>query len=110
MNVLFLAPLKAPDHPEPSGDREMARLIMRALEGAGARVCLASRLRMLDRTGDPARALALADQARGEAEALVARQRALPRADRADLVFTYHVHYKAPDVLGPDVAQALGLP
>ena len=31
--ILFFAPLKAPDHPVPSGDRTVGRLIVRALKG-----------------------------------------------------------------------------
>ena len=36
--MAFYAPLKAPDHPTPSGDRRMARLLIQALEAAGAAV------------------------------------------------------------------------
>ncbi len=43
--ILFFAPLKAPDHPTPSGDRTVGRLIVRALKRAGYGVELASRLR-----------------------------------------------------------------
>jgi glycosyltransferase involved in cell wall biosynthesis len=110
MNVLFLAPLKPPDHPEPSGDREMARLLVRALEGAGAAVRLGSRLRMLDRRGDAALMQGLAAEARQEAERLAEEFAAGPARLRPDLVFTYHVHYKAPDVAGPLLARSLGVP
>ncbi|MFO1147682.1 MAG: glycosyltransferase family 4 protein [Alsobacter sp.] len=110
MNVLFLAPLKPPDHPEPSGDREMARLLIRALEGAGCAVRLGSRLRMLDRRGDTAVMQDLAAQARREADRILAEIEAGPAQARPDLVFTYHVHYKAPDVIGPLVARALAIP
>jgi glycosyltransferase involved in cell wall biosynthesis len=110
MKVLFLAPLKPPDHPEPSGDREMARLLMRALEGTGGTVMLGSRLRMLDRTGDTALMQSLAAEATQEAAGLLAGIEAGPPGRRPDLVFTYHLHYKAPDVIGPHVARALGIP
>ena len=43
--VAFYAPLKPPDHPIPSGDRRMARVLLRALASAGQAVELASRLR-----------------------------------------------------------------
>ncbi|MGO4840439.1 glycosyltransferase family 1 protein, partial [Rhizobiaceae sp. 2RAB30] len=42
--IAFYAPLKTPDHPIPSGDREMARLMMAALETAAYEVELASRV------------------------------------------------------------------
>ena len=45
MHVAFYAPMKPPDHPVPSGDRRMARLLMQALAHAGHRVVLASRFR-----------------------------------------------------------------
>ena len=35
MRVAFYAPMKAPTHPAPSGDRRMARLLMAALTVAG---------------------------------------------------------------------------
>ncbi|MCP8939205.1 glycosyltransferase family 4 protein [Alsobacter sp. SYSU M60028] len=108
--VAFLAPLKPPDHPEPSGDREMARLLLRALHRAGCEPSLASRLRMLDRHGDAGLEAALEREARTEAEALLSRYAGLPRPQRPDLVFTYHVHYKAPDVIGPALARGLGVP
>ena len=60
MRVAFYAPLKPPDHPVPSGDRSMARLLIRALELAGHEVGLASRLRSRDTDGDPARQSRLA--------------------------------------------------
>ena len=45
MRIGFYAPLKAPDHPVPSGDRQMARHLMAALGAAGHGVELVSRLR-----------------------------------------------------------------
>ncbi|MEO1722987.1 MAG: hypothetical protein AAFR84_11325, partial [Pseudomonadota bacterium] len=34
--VAFYAPMKSPDHPTPSGDREIARHLLTALSAAGA--------------------------------------------------------------------------
>jgi hypothetical protein len=53
--VAFYAPMKPPDHPTPSGDRRMARALLRALGRTGRPVELASRLRSYDRAGDPVR-------------------------------------------------------
>jgi len=110
MHIAFYAPLKPPTHPRPSGDRRMARLLMAALKRAGHEVTLASRLRGYDRTGEALNQARI--RARGEAAArrLLARYRALPRAERPALWFTYHPYYKAPDWLGPSVADALGIP
>ncbi|MEL7173698.1 MAG: hypothetical protein AAFN05_12140, partial [Pseudomonadota bacterium] len=52
--VAFYAPMKAPDHPVPSGDREIARHLFAALTAAGAQPVLASSLRVLDLKGDAA--------------------------------------------------------
>ncbi len=45
MRIAFYAPLKAPDHPVPSGDRTIARLLIAALKRGGAKVEVASRIR-----------------------------------------------------------------
>ena len=42
--VAFYAPLKSPNHPLPSGDRTMARLLMKALDRAGYAPQLASEI------------------------------------------------------------------
>jgi len=94
----------------PSGDRRMARLLMAALARAGHRVELASRLRSYDGAGDPARQAAIAGRASGIAARLVRRYRARPPAQRPAAWFTYHLYYKAPDWLGPAVADALAIP
>ncbi|WP_311925173.1 glycosyltransferase family 4 protein [Microvirga sp. 3-52] len=107
--VAFYAPLKSPSHPLPSGDRTMARLLMKALERAGYSPLLASELRTLDRTGDRQRQESLREQSLEEADRLIAHYRALPEGMRPCLWFTYHVYYKAPDWIGPLVADALGI-
>lgn len=109
MRIAFYAPLKPPDHPTPSGDRRVARLLMSALERAGHDVEVASRLRTYDGKGDPARQAALRDRGRVEAARLIKRLGGLPRDRRPEVWFTYHLHYKAPDWLGPAVSRALGL-
>ncbi|GJD53404.1 D-inositol-3-phosphate glycosyltransferase [Methylobacterium crusticola] len=102
--VAFYAPLKPPGHPVPSGERTMARLLLRALAAAGLDPVLASTLRTRDPGG--ARHAALRAQARAEAARLAGLWSARPPR----LWFTYHVYYKAPDWIGPAVAAALGIP
>lgn len=106
MRIAFYAPLKAPTHPVPSGDRRMARLLMAALTAAGHEVGLACTLRSRDDATTPGRAARLAALGARCAERLTRRLRAAP----PDLWFTYHVYHKAPDWLGPAVADALGIP
>lgn len=108
--VAFYAPLKSLNHPSPSGDRTMARLLMKAIEAAGFRPELASEVRTLDKAGEPERQERIRTESRDEASRLIAHYRALPEEDRPRLWFTYHVYYKAPDWIGPAVADALRIP
>jgi glycosyltransferase involved in cell wall biosynthesis len=98
--------MKAPDHPNPSGDRHIARLTLRALARAGYDATCVSRLRTLDMAGDPAAQAGLRRDAGAEAARLTRALAASPPA----LWFTYHCHYKAPDLIGPAVADALAIP
>ena len=106
MKVAFYAPLKSPDHPVPSGDRQIARALLRALAAGGHDVFLASRFRSFDGGGDRAR------QARLDAigERIARRLLVRLRGRAPDLWFTYHLHHKAPDLLGPAVSRALAIP
>ena len=106
MRIAFYAPLKAPTHPVPSGDRRMARLLMAALEGAGHAVTLACTLRSWDDGSRPGRAERLAALGARCADRLTARW----RDDPPDLWFTYHLYHKAPDWIGPAVSRRFGIP
>jgi glycosyltransferase involved in cell wall biosynthesis len=110
MRVAFYAPLKPPDHPVPSGDRRMAQLLMAALTARGHEVELVSRLRSLDRNGNPQRQMRIAAVGARLAQRLVRRLQKRPPDRRPRLWLTYHLYYKAPDWLGPRVAGALGIP
>jgi glycosyltransferase involved in cell wall biosynthesis len=109
MRIAFYAPLKPPDHPMPSGDRRIAQLFCEALRGAGHEPFVASRLRSYDGEGDPLRQARLGAIARATAGRLLRRWRQAPRT-APELWFTYHLYYKAPDWLGPEVSAALGIP
>ena len=114
MRVAFYAPLKAPDHPVPSGDRAIARLLLAALERAGAtrgwEVDVASRLRSFDGAGDADRQARLREIGARIADRLLHRYREAPAGRRPDLWFTYHLYHKAPDWIGPVVSERLGIP
>lgn len=109
MHVAMLTPLKDPDHAEPSGDREMARLLRSALRAAGCSVAVPSRQRMFDGRGNTAAMQEAAAAAGADAGRYVAAV-AAGREPRPQAVFTYHVYYKAPDVAGPRIARSLGVP
>ncbi|MDQ7248443.1 glycosyltransferase family 4 protein [Dongia sedimenti] len=110
MRIAFYAPLKAPDHPVPSGDRTIARLLLAALKQGGATVEIASRIRT--RLSDPTEAAQQAMARKGEAAAkrLIAKYRARPKQERPQAWFSYHLYYKAVDWIGPQVAAALDIP
>jgi glycosyltransferase involved in cell wall biosynthesis len=108
--VAFYAPLKPPGHPVPSGDRRMARALMRALAGGGHPVMLASRLRSYDRAGDPGRQERIRSLGDRLAARLLRRYRQLPADQRPCAWLTYHAYHKSPDWLGPKVTAGLGIP
>ncbi len=106
MTLAFYAPLKPPDHPNPSGDRTMARSLRAALGAAGFETEIASVLRTRDGAGDAdvqSRLLA-------EAEAMIPDLIERGRAAGWRAWVTYHNYYKAPDLLGWRVAAALDIP
>jgi glycosyltransferase involved in cell wall biosynthesis len=107
MKIAFYAPMKAPDHPVPSGDRQMAKLLMAALAYAGHEVHLASRLRSYLKDASAASFGPALAQSCNE----VARLEKQWSADGpADMWFSYHPYYKAPDLIGPTLAQRFGIP
>ena len=105
-SIAFYAPMKAPAHPVPSGDRQIARLTLAALDQAGFDAKVVSDLRIFDKAGDQDVQQDLQSQARAEIARLIADLQDAPPA----LWFTYHCHYKAPDLIGPHVARALQVP
>ncbi len=66
--IAFYAPMKAPTHPTPSGDREMARGIFKLLNNNGYDAILASELRIYDGKGDITVQNTLINEARAETE------------------------------------------
>ena len=109
MTVAFYAPLKSPAHPNPSGDRQIARLLIAAIQCAGYPVFLASRFRSLERSGDKVRQQALEKTGRSLAHRIVRKIKkgVLPRPIAW---LTYHIYHKAPDWIGPEVCAALDIP
>jgi glycosyltransferase involved in cell wall biosynthesis len=106
--IAFYAPLKPPDHPIPSGDRQMARMLLSALNVAGYDAFLASRY--------------ISYSKRHGAEYLTERKNgAIAEADRLadlwsktdispDLWFCYHPYDKSPDWLGMEICRRLDIP
>src|SRR5215813_1566984 len=109
MRIAVYAPLKPPDHPIPSGDRRVARLFLTALRVAGHDAFVASRFRSYDGHGDALRQARLASLGTHLAERFLRRCANAPET-APDLWFTYHLYHKAPDWLGPVIADTLGIP
>ncbi|CDM61493.1 MULTISPECIES: glycosyltransferase family 4 protein [Rhizobium] len=105
MRVAFFAPLKSPDHPVPSGDRLMARLLMRALELAGHSVEIVSAFRSFAAT--PEEATRRLSAAHVELQRL---RNDWSSQQRPDLWFCYHPYYKSPDPFGPTLCREFAIP
>ncbi|WP_081162800.1 glycosyltransferase family 4 protein [Ensifer aridi] len=107
MKIAFHAPLKSPDHPVPSGDRQMARMLIEALRLAGHEIIIASDLRTFSRDASKAAFAALCS----EAEREIVRVRELWRREGPpEAWFCYHPYYKAPDLLGPRLSAEFAIP
>lgn len=109
MKIAFYAPLKSPNDPTPSGDRQIARNMMAALSRIGHDITLASDLRTFEGRGDSERQTQLQTQAHAEASKLLASYEEVPETT-PDLWMTYHIYHKAPDWIGPIVSEVLAIP
>lgn len=107
LRIAFYAPLKSPDHPVPSGDRQMARMLIACLKHAGHRVEILSPLRAYLPSSDDAAAWRKLQE-----EAAAERPRIADAwsGDAPGLIFCYHNYYKSPDLIGPALARDFGIP
>jgi glycosyltransferase involved in cell wall biosynthesis len=108
VKIAFHTPLNRYGDGAPSGDRLMARQLVTLLEELGHAVEIIPAERSFMREPDPALLAALKDAARGVIAALTERWQT-PQA-RPDLFFTYHCHYRAPDLIGPALVEHFDLP
>jgi len=106
--IAFYSPLKPVGHQTPSGDRLMARLLIRCLEQSAYQVDIASGLRSFLRNPDSESDKAtLMEQAEREVERLTLlwKQQGAPHA-----WFCYHAYYKSPDLIGPPMCSRFDIP
>lgn len=101
--IAFYAALKSPYHPVASGERTIALNLMSALKQPDCAVELVSEFRPLDKAGDADVQAAFIAEANEIAAVLIAK-------GGWDAWVSYHSYYKAPDLLGPVVSKALGIP
>ena len=109
MNIGFYAPLKSPDSAIPSGDREMAKLLFNSLQNQGHEVKLVSKFKSREAKGLEERQKQLKLLGEQISKKLIQKFSTIGNW-RPDLWFTYHMFYKAPDLIGPKVSAALKIP
>lgn len=102
--------MKPIDDPVPSGERLMGRQLVMALGRAGFDVRMVSRLRSFMKEPDATRLAEIERAAGAEAGRLCDLWSGPAPGWRPRLWFTYHLYYKAPDLLGPAVARRLAIP
>jgi glycosyltransferase involved in cell wall biosynthesis len=107
MKIAFYAPLKPPDHPVPSGDRQMANLLIAALSRGRHEARVISTLRTYMATPFPDAVQSLQAQARNEIARIANQWRA---KGAPDVWFTYHPYYKAPDLIGAELSREFSIP
>src|SRR5262245_42815930 len=107
MKIAFYAPLKPPDHPVPSGDRQMANLLIAALRRAGHETGIVSRLRTYMTSPHPEMLESIQLGARSEASRIADQWQT---NGSPDIWFTYHPYYKAPDLIGAELSKRFSIP
>jgi glycosyltransferase involved in cell wall biosynthesis len=106
--IAFYAPLKPPDHSIPSGDLLMAQLLMDCMSSSGYQVSVASSLRAFVK--DPYDQVVL-DELKVLAQAEIERlKKQWDQQGPPALWFCYHPYYKSPDLIGPGLCKAYGIP
>jgi glycosyltransferase involved in cell wall biosynthesis len=108
VKIAFHTPLNRYGDGAPSGDRLMARQLVTLLEELGHAVEIVPAQRSFMHEPDPA-LLAAHKQAARDVIAVLGERWQVPGV-RPDLVFTYHCHYRAPDLIGPVLAERFDLP
>jgi glycosyltransferase involved in cell wall biosynthesis len=98
--------MKPIDHPVISGDLVIARLFLKIFRSLGYGIQPATSLstRITNPSDDAYNTME--QRAREAVSQIIAAHASSP----PEIVFCYHNYYKAPDLIGPDLAQAFGCP
>ena len=110
MSIALYTPAGRPDPSAPWGGPRLMRPIARALDAAGHRAVAPTDLRSDGIEGDSRRQTALERKAAARARRLVVAYRDLPAVARPEAWLTCDLRHTAPDLIGPAVAEALGIP
>ena len=106
MKIGFYAPLKSPDHPVPSGDRRIARLLDALLRNIGHEVIILSSLRSWEGKGGSE----VQHEIKQAAEQELDRLECAGDLQKLDMILVYHVYHKAPDWIGVTISRRYHLP
>ena len=109
MNIGFYAPLKSPDSEIPSGDRKMAKLLLKCLQCQGHNIRVMSHFKSREPQGITEIQKDLKIQGEQISGKLIEDFSNIKNW-QPDLWFTYHMFYKAPDLIGPKVSSTLKIP
>jgi len=108
VRIAFHTPLNAFEDARISGDRRMAQQLVEAMTSLGHELEPIPNARSYMRTPDAETLTFHLCEARTRRDALLDDWRR--NGGAPDLWFTYHSYYKAPDLLGPEISQQLGIP
>ncbi|MEQ1753490.1 MAG: glycosyltransferase family 4 protein [Micropepsaceae bacterium] len=109
MRGIFYSPFVKANATAPSGASQMASLLRRAFDIAGIDIAAPDLPSTYDGKGDPRRQAELRLQS-GDAAAKLLALIAAGTIPKPDFWFSYHVYYKSPDWIGPEVSKRLSIP
>ena len=104
MKIAFYSPLKPFDHKIVSGDRNIARTLIKLLKNLGHEVIIASRFRSYAKKSFEQKIIL--KSSKNEIDLTLNKM----ELEQPNLWFTYHNYYKAPDYIGPTVSEKLSIP
>ena len=110
MPIALYTPAERADPSAPWGGPRLMRLIARALDVAGYHAIAPTDFRSDGDAGDNRRQAALERKAAARARRLVVAYRDLPAVARPKAWLTCDLRHTAPDLIGPAVAEVLGIP
>jgi len=110
MPIALYAPAELPDPSAPWGGPRLMHMLARALDIAGYHTIAPTEFRSDGGLEDSRQPAALERKAARQARKLVTAYRDLPAVARPEAWLTCDLRHTAPDLIGPAVAEALGIP
>ena len=110
MPIALYTPAARPDPAAPWGGPRLMRLVARALETAGYHTIAPTEFWSDEGLADNRQQAALERKAARRARKLVTAYRDFPAVARPEAWLTCDLRHTAPDLIGPAVAEALGIP